>query len=46
LKKDYEEVASDTHKGDNTGGDEAADQQQQESAPETGDGGAPEADEY
>jgi len=47
LEKDYEEVASDTHKGDGAGGDEAPADQEQQTTQETGDGGgAPEAEEY
>jgi len=48
LEKDYEEVATDTHKGDGAGGDEApAEEAGQETTEEAGAGGAaPEADEY
>jgi len=52
LEKDYEEVATDTHKGDGAGaggGDAPTEEQQEETGAEkeTGAGGAePEADEY
>jgi len=47
LEKDYEEVATDTHKGDGQGGGDEQTTGDEQPAQETGDSGAqPEAEEY